>query len=148
LTKTLVKCENVNKMVFLSIKPEDTYNYAKDFASGIKSGAVISLTGPLGSGKTVFVQGLAQGLGIKAKIKSPTYILMQNHGRFYHVDAYRLENSQALLNLGFKEILADKNNLIIIEWGDKIRDILPKDTININLEHIDQNKRRIEIGIK
>lgn len=104
---------------------------------------VIGLIGELGSGKTVFVQGFAAGLGIKAKIVSPTFILMRRRGNFYHFDAYRIKKSKEILDLGWKEIINNPQNIILIEWAEKIEGVLPKEYIKIKFEHVDRNKRKI-----
>lgn len=95
---------------------------------------VIALTGNLGSGKTTFVQGFAEGLGISNRIISPTFILMRSYkiedkGGFealYHLDLYRLEGDvkREVLNLGFEEILENPKNIILIEWAEKIKEEL------------------------
>ena len=124
--------------------------------SGQKDAMVITLEGELGAGKTTFVKGLAKILGIKAKVKSPTFTLMKKYklpkGRklkaknyLYHLDCYRLKNHKDLLVLGIKDILKDKDNLLLIEWPERIRKILPKKHIKINIEHVDKNTRKIEI---
>jgi len=111
-----------------------------------KKAAVIGLVGELGSGKTVFTQGFAKGLGLQAKIVSPTFILMRRHGNFYHFDAYRLNNPKEILSLGFKKIINNPENIVLIEWADKIKKILPKNYIKIKLEHAGANKRKISIA--
>ncbi len=111
-----------------------------------KRAAVIGLTGELGSGKTVFTQGFAKGLGIKGRIVSPTFILMRRHGNFYHFDAYRINNPKEILGLGFKKIINNPENIILIEWADRIKGILPKDCIKIKLEYAGANKRKISIA--
>lgn len=130
-------------MKIITNNQKETYGFAKEFASQIKDGAILGLVGPLGAGKTVFVQGLAEGLGIKEKIKSPTFILMRNHGNFYHIDCYRLAGSQELKELGVKEIMNNKKNIVVIEWADKIRGILPEDVIIIEIKYLGKNQREI-----
>ncbi len=114
---------------------------------------VIKLEGDLGSGKTSFTQGFAQGLKIKEKILSPTFVLMKkfdiinkNFKRFYHIDCYRINNYQEILNLNFKEIVDNSENIVIIEWPEKIKRILPKDCLTVKFNFIDEKKREIFIG--
>lgn len=108
----------------------------------------------MGSGKTTFVQGLAQGFGIKQRIISPTFILMREYryegvggggGKFYHIDLYRLENNveQELRNLGIEEIWGKKENIVAIEWAEKARKILPKNTVWITFEDLGDDRRKI-----
>jgi tRNA threonylcarbamoyladenosine biosynthesis protein TsaE len=116
---------------------------------------VIALEGELGAGKTTFVQGLAKLFGIKAKVKSPTFNLMKKYKigtknkrqatNLYHLDCYRLKNHNDLLVLGIKDILKNKDNILLIEWPERIKKILPKKHIKIRFEHIDKNTRKISI---
>lgn len=118
-----------------------------------KNALVISLEGELGAGKTTLTQGLAKLLGIKAKIKSPTFTLMKKYkipglkkSRFlYHLDCYRLRDHRDLLALGIKDILNNNENVILIEWPERIKKILPKNHIKIHLDHIDKHTRKITI---
>ena len=112
---------------------------------------VFELKGNLGSGKTSFTQGFARGLGIKEKITSPTFNLMKKFKInkkskfefFFHIDCYRVEKSKEMLDLGFREIISNSKNIVIIEWPDKIKKILPKDSVIVNFEFIDLKTRKI-----
>lgn len=115
---------------------------------------IIALQGDLGSGKTTFAQGFAKGLGVKEKITSPTFLIIKRfkigkRGRlfspenFYHIDCYRLRKPQDLLGLKFKEIISSPENIIAIEWPEKIKEILPKKFLRIKFKFIDKNKRKI-----
>jgi len=106
---------------------------------------VIGLEGDLGSGKTTFIQGVAKGLGIKDKITSPTFVIMKKYGFFYHIDCYRIK-SKDLLELGFKEIISQPDNIIMIEWADRVKDVLPKNTIWMKFEYLDKDKRKILVN--
>jgi len=134
--------------VFISENAEKTRRIAKDLArrflkSRPKKALIIGLTGELGAGKTVFIQGFARGLGIKGKIKSPTFILMRRHNNFYHFDCYRIKKFKEILDLGWRELINNPQNIILIEWAEKIKNILPKNYIKIRLEHVNKNKRKI-----
>ncbi|MCD6429134.1 tRNA (adenosine(37)-N6)-threonylcarbamoyltransferase complex ATPase subunit type 1 TsaE [bacterium] len=120
-------------------------------------GVVLALKGDLGGGKTTFLQGFAKGLGIKEKILSPTFVIIKKYKLptthyplstklFYHIDCYRIENKKEILHLGYKKFVADPQNIIAIEWAEKIKDIIPKDAIWIYFEFLDKNKRRIIIN--
>ena len=124
---------------------------------GKQDALVVALEGELGAGKTTFVKGLAKILGIKAKIKSPTFTLIKKYklGKnsklkskkyLYHIDCYRLKDHKDMLVLGMKDMLKDKDNLILIEWPERIRKILPKKHIKIKIDHIDKNTRKISIN--
>lgn len=118
-----------------------------------KKAVVIGLVGDLGSGKTTFIQGLAQGLGIKQKITSPTFVLLkkfnfsdsQNNGWLYHIDCYRLDHQDQLIDLGFEEIICQSQAIVVLEWAEKVKKILPTDTWWINFEYLDKNKRKISL---
>ena len=128
------------------------------FASMLKGGEVLALKGNLGSGKTVFVRGLAQGFGIKKKITSPTFVLVKpyqfkkrNGNTLYHFDLYRLKNSGELKELGFSEIVNDKKSISVVEWPEKANALLPKGTIVVELrapKNKQINKRTIKIWSK
>ena len=116
---------------------------------------IIGLKGDLGSGKTTFLQGFAKGLGIKKKILSPTFLIMKKFPlmksdflSFYHLDCYRVQKEKDVLDLGFKEILSNPQNIVAIEWSDKIKEILPKNKLNLFFEFLDKNKRRIVLKCK
>jgi tRNA threonylcarbamoyladenosine biosynthesis protein TsaE len=122
---------------------------------------ILALTGNLGSGKTTFVQGMAEGLGIKQRIISPTFILLRKYelkptadsrrliADFYHIDLYRLEEDieRELVNLGVEEIWSDPKNIIAIEWAEKAKSPIPKEAVWIKFETVDKNKRRIRINV-
>jgi len=105
---------------------------------------IIALEGDLGGGKTTFVQGFAKGLGIKQRITSPTFVIMKKYDFLYHIDCYRIEDKN-LLDLDFKEIIDNKHNFVVIEWAEKVKKILPKNTLWLKFEYLDKNKRRILI---
>ena len=132
-----------------------TATIARDLAAEIiktrpgRGAVVVGLNGELGSGKTVFVKGFMRALGVRRRVISPTFILMRNfklkghYTRAYHVDAYRTDD-KSLSRLGFKRVLGDPKNIVLIEWAGRARRLLPKDTIVINFEHgIKQNERRL-----
>ena len=116
----------------------------------IKHAFIIALEGDLGSGKTTFIQGMASGFGIKESVLSPTFLILKqfpvalrNYKNFYHIDAYRLKNPEELLELGFKDLLDNPENIIVIEWADKIKKILPKNILRIKFKNLGKNKRKI-----
>lgn len=116
---------------------------------------ILGLKGDLGGGKTTFLQGFAKGLKIKQKILSPTFVIMKRYklynstseqfGNFYHFDCYRIQKPKEILDLGFRKIISYPKNIVAIEWAERIKSILPRNTIWINFEFIDKNKRRIQI---
>jgi tRNA threonylcarbamoyladenosine biosynthesis protein TsaE len=129
--------------------------YAANFtqnAAPHKEGAyVVGLQGDLGSGKTTFVQGMAKALGIKDPVTSPTFVIMktyplesQKFSRLVHIDAYRLTNSEELEKLGFKDIIRDLENFVVIEWPENVAEALPKDATKLSLRFIDENTRGVD----
>jgi len=112
---------------------------------------VFGLKGELGGGKTTFLQGFAKGLGIKERILSPTFVILkrfQLSGRFknfYHIDCYRLKKSKELLDLEFEEIISNSQNIVVVEWADQVKRIMPKNTVWIKFDFVDEEKRKITI---
>jgi tRNA threonylcarbamoyladenosine biosynthesis protein TsaE len=114
---------------------------------------LLFLEGELGSGKTAFVQGFAKGLGIGEKILSPTFVLIKkyplknmSYKSFYHIDCYRLKKLKDLLDLGFEEIISNSQNIVALEWADKLKITLRKHPIKIKFKFINKNKRHILIS--
>jgi tRNA threonylcarbamoyladenosine biosynthesis protein TsaE len=118
---------------------------------------VVALNGHLGSGKTTFVQAVARALGVGGYITSPTFVLMKKYdlgergslkkdARFktlIHIDAYRLENGGDLEALEFEKLVANPENLILIEWADNVKDGLPENIKKIGFEYVSGNERQI-----
>lgn len=118
-----------------------------------KKAIVLALEGDLGGGKTTFLQGLAQGLGVREKILSPTFIILrrfkipgQKSKNFYHIDCYRIKGPKDILDLNFREIIADPRNVVAIEWADKIKNIVPQNSAWIKFRFISKNIRKITIS--
>ena len=117
--------------------------------------AIINLVGDLGSGKTTFIKGFARGLGIKSKIISPTFLIIRKldirrskiRKTLYHIDAYRVAPKD-IMKIGFDDIINGPDNIVLIEWGDRLKRILPKQTIKISLSYgKKENIREININI-
>ena len=137
-----------------------------------RGGEIICLTGELGSGKTTFAQGVLKGLGVKGPYTSPTFLVMKHYKKefpisnfqfpnksqitklktqkkyqiqnIYHIDAYRV-GPKDILELGWREIIAGKNNIVIVEWAERIKSIVPKSAIWIKFEHKGKDKRIITL---
>lgn len=116
---------------------------------------IVALSGDLGSGKTTFSQGIAKALRIPGKIQSPTFVLMKwydlGSGRypydtFIHIDAYRLESLRDALRLGFASLFRNRGAIIVIEWADRVRDLIPKTAIWIKFRHGVKHQRTIIIS--
>jgi tRNA threonylcarbamoyladenosine biosynthesis protein TsaE len=114
--------------------PEETEAAGERLGRTLGAGAVVALTGELGAGKTCFVQGLVRGLGAAVRATSPTFVLVnQYQGRVvvHHVDAYRTDSMTELIDLGLLELMGGPG-VTIIEWADKLRPLLPPDTIHVH----------------
>ncbi len=116
------------------------------FSKLINNGDVIALNGDLGSGKTTFMKGVLTGLDYKSEVTSPTYTLINEYRAKFnviHLDCYREQDLNRWLNIGLLDYFND-NNIIFIEWAEKINSILPNKKINLFFEVIDSNKRLIK----
>jgi tRNA threonylcarbamoyladenosine biosynthesis protein TsaE len=126
---------------------EQTQQIARDFAAGLRAGDVVLLTGPLGAGKTAFVRGLADGLGIDpGEVSSPTFTLIHEYGggrlTLYHADLYRLEQA-ATEDLGLEEAGA-ADGVLAIEWAERLRHPMPG-AISVEMTLVDDMTREISI---
>ncbi len=123
--------------------------FGKTFAQSLDS-QVIELIGDVGAGKTTFTRGLSEGLGIKNTITSPSFTISKSYalpsgkGNLIHYDFYRLSNPGLMLD-DLRENLQDPNNIIIIEWGESIENILPKNRLKIEIKYNDDNTRNLKI---
>lgn len=134
-------------MKFVSFSPRETKKFAEDFARNFSHG-VIALSGELGAGKTTFTQGFAKGLGIRKRIISPTFVFVRRYNNFYHIDAYRLgkheiRNSKSETWLGLREIFANPDNVVLVEWAENVRGILPRNAVWVRMRHGKHEHERI-----
>jgi tRNA threonylcarbamoyladenosine biosynthesis protein TsaE len=123
---------------------DDTRELGATIAAVVTPGDVVLLAGDLGAGKTTLAQGFARGLGITEQVTSPTFVLMRPYeGRLslVHVDAYRLEQLQEVIDLGLPEML-DDGAVAIIEWGDVVAPALPPDFLELRLEYRESEDER------
>lgn len=138
-------------MKIITKSAEETQELGKKLAQKYQDGGILALFGDLGAGKTTFTQGFAQGLGIENKIISPTFIVMRqyplskNQAHFYHIDLYRLDQINQLEEIGLSEIFTNPKNIALIEWAEKLDDLLPKNAIKIRFNQISENGRETEI---
>lgn len=130
----------------ISHSSEQTLRFGARLASLLEAGDVLALVGDLGSGKTVFVQGLAKGLGVQEQVHSPTFIIANEYrsGRLplFHVDAYRIRSVEEALGFGLEDYLNDYG-VTAIEWADRILSALPDEHLLVEFRHISNTKRGI-----
>ena len=130
--------------IFISEGKEDTIEFAKKYAAGLKAGDVILLNGEMGAGKTVFAKGVALGLGIEDEVLSPTYAYMNDYyGKLYHFDCYRLKNGEQAEALGLCDYFYS-GGICLIEWAENILSHLPEKVKRVNIEKLGGDRRRIE----
>ena len=123
--------------------PEQTMKYAEKYAKTLRAGDVVLLKGEMGAGKTVFVKGLAKGLGIEDEITSPTYAYMNDYdGVLYHYDCYRLKNGAQAEALGLTDYFF-AGGICVIEWSENIADVLPENCKTVTIRKLDANTREI-----
>lgn len=137
---------------FVSNNKKETWEIARNLIEGLKEANLVILKGELGSGKTTFAQGVLNFLGAKGPFTSPTFVVMKkyeinsgNYKAIYHLDCYRVEASD-VLDLGWEEIVEDKENLVLVEWPEKIKSILPKSCLQLNFKSSGENERKIRIS--
>ena len=136
-------------MKLVSHNATQTIRLGKRLARHLKAGDIVCLFGNLGSGKTTFTKGIAEGLKIKKeKVNSPTFVLMNAHdGKLplFHFDLYRLDDLKEIAAIGYEDFFYD-NGVTVIEWADKLKKFLPKDYLAIHLSMKDKDRRVIEFS--
>ncbi len=138
----IMKKADVGKK-FKSRSPAETLDFGRACARLVKNTAVFALSGELGAGKTTFVKGFLKELGVKKEALSPTFTLLKQYSlsgnwkgwTAYHFDLYRLKSTEDFLNEGFGEIFNEPKSIILIEWPERISDILPKKRIDVLFRH-------------
>ena len=127
----------------ISRAPDETRKVGAALAELLVPGDVVSLTGDLGAGKTAFVQGAARALGVQEPVTSPTFVLVRQYRGdvpVHHVDVYRLDRVQEVLDLGFEDLL-DPSGVVFVEWGDAIDALLPNDHLRLEITTDDDARR-------
>ena len=134
---------------FITESPDQTIALGKSFAEKLQVGDVVCLKGPLGAGKTHFVKGLAQGLGIEqSEVHSPTFTLIHEYLGdipLYHFDCYRMESPREALEIGAEEYFYG-DGICVIEWPEQIQSLIPPEAIWITIDAPDKKTRKFVIG--
>lgn len=138
---------------------EDTDNIAcdfieKEFVKNDNGAVIVGLYGDLGSGKTAFTQAMAKCLGVKETVTSPTFVIEKiyklknkNFDHLIHIDAYRLKSGDELLRLDWEEIAKNPKNIIVIEWPEKVAEILPDNIKKIYFTFVNENTREMDVRL-
>lgn len=129
---------------------KETKELGKKLVSNLQGGEVICLSGDLGSGKTTFTQGVLEGLGAEKPYTSPTFMILKKYEirknlkikKVFHIDTYRVEAND-ILDLGWEEIINNPENIVIVEWPERIQNILPKNYQQINFKWKNEKEREI-----
>lgn len=146
-------------MEFISKNTKETQKIAADLACKIiksKKRAIIALEGELGAGKTVFVKGFAKEFGVKTKVKSPTFVLMKKYPvplknnktiikNIYHLDCYRINGIKELKIPEIKGIFFETDSVVLVEWPERIKKIIPSNIIKVHIDHVSENTREISV---
>jgi len=140
----LSEINNISKEIIKYIESESS-----------QKATVLALHGNLGAGKTTLTQNISKQLGVDNTVNSPTFVIQKRYEvdnscfkSLIHIDAYRIESIKEMENLGFDKYLENKDNLIIIEWPENIKELLPDDSINLYLGHVGEEVREIRIERK
>ncbi len=138
---------------FISHNLADTEKIAERLLKVVADKNILALSGNLGAGKTTFVKFLAKHLGVADNITSPTFVLLKVYEvtdsfwkKFVHVDCYRLDGDEDLVDIGLQDYVADSNNLILIEWADKINNLPQDKVLNIKIEILGETSRKFIIS--
>ncbi|MBT3419224.1 MAG: tRNA (adenosine(37)-N6)-threonylcarbamoyltransferase complex ATPase subunit type 1 TsaE [Candidatus Magasanikbacteria bacterium] len=140
-------------MNYTTTTEKETKSLGEKLGKDLNLGEIVILQGDLGSGKTTFTKGMAKGLGITEIITSPTFSLMNiyeyGENSLIHIDTYRLENERDLLDIGIEDYLGKPNTITIIEWPEKIKNLLNKKMVTeITITHKNKNEREITASRK
>jgi tRNA threonylcarbamoyladenosine biosynthesis protein TsaE len=134
--------------IFISHSPRETESLGERFGRAARRGLVIALTGDLGAGKTQFVKGLARGLGVGARVQSPTFALVNEYGggrlKLFHLDLYRLDTRAQVLSAGLEEYWAP-DGVCVVEWAERLADcgLQIADWKTVKIEIVTELERKI-----
>ncbi len=135
-------------MTIISKSEAETEAAGEQFARTLPQGAVVALYGDLGAGKTAFVRGMARGMGISARVSSPTFTIVNEYlgsRELYHFDMYRLGSSEELFDIGWEDYLS-RGGVCAVEWSENVEDAFEGDQICVRIEKTGDGERIITIG--
>lgn len=132
--------------VFETRSEEETIELGRRIAAGLPRRAVVLLIGNLGAGKTTLAKGIVSALGAAKpeEVSSPTFTLIHEYGRVYHIDLYRLDRAEEVERLGLEEIF-DRDAVVLIEWGERFPQLMPADRFEIRLRALEDDRREITL---
>ena len=144
------------RLEFLSQSPKETQALAKNFLLQFKSfdrSLVLALSGNLGAGKTTFIKSFIRSMGVKKRITSPTFLILRRFAinnkifkNIFHVDAYRIKDEKDLRGINIRDVLKEPSNIVLVEWADRIKKVLPKETIWVKFKYgKERDEREITI---
>ena len=134
-------------MIIITKSEAETVEEGARLGKTLSPGAIVALYGELGAGKTAFTRGLTEGLGIKMRVQSPTFTIVNEYPGeipLFHFDMYRLETENELYDIGWDDYL-ERGGVCAVEWSEKVPNAFPPDTIFVKLNDIGNNKRNLEI---
>jgi len=139
-------------MVRITNSGKDTFNLGKTFSKILTETDVVILHGQLGAGKTTFVKGILEGLGVDSKkVVSPSFIIIREYKakkiNIYHIDLYRINKGKELVNLGYEDYFYSPRGISLVEWGEKIEHILDR-FIKVEFSFLNLNQRRVKFSCK
>jgi len=135
-------------MVYFSKNEAETEEVGAAFGASVPNGTVVALYGDLGAGKTAFVRGMARGMGIDARVSSPTFTIVNEYlgeRELYHFDMYRLGSSEELFDIGWEDYLG-RGGVCAVEWSENVSDAFEGDEITVSIEKTGDSERKITIG--
>lgn len=134
-------------MTFISNSEAETLEIGRSLADKLRAGSVVALFGELGAGKTAFVRGLASGLGLKSRVTSPTFTIVNEYDGalpLFHFDMYRLKNADELFEIGWDDYLL-RGGIIAVEWSENAGNYLPEDAVRVRIQKTGDMGRTIDI---
>ncbi|MBR2879425.1 MAG: tRNA (adenosine(37)-N6)-threonylcarbamoyltransferase complex ATPase subunit type 1 TsaE [Oscillospiraceae bacterium] len=135
-------------MIIYTENEFETEKAGAEFAATLPGGSVVAFYGDLGAGKTAFVRGMARGMGIKSRVNSPTFTIVNEYigeRELYHFDMYRLGSADELFDIGWEDYLA-RGGVCAVEWSENVADAFEGDEITVKIEKISDTGRKISIG--
>lgn len=135
-------------MMYITENEQETEDLGARFAKTLPGGTVVAMYGDLGAGKTAFVRGMARGMGLDCRVSSPTFTIVNEYlgeRELIHFDMYRLSSADELFDIGWEDYLR-RGAVCAVEWSENVSDAFFGDEINVKIEKLGDNKRRITIG--